>query len=132
MHKNRKKCAYFKHFIPKLSLINNFVGHKNWIDTCDVRIRLHLECTNTTVPSIVLEFICKVTTRVGNQQPILIFCLLDVFKFGILVKYVSPVVKISNLFLIFYLQNDQPAIFKANFLYALIWNYKFWAIKKPK
>ena len=34
-------------------------------------------------------------------------------------------VKISQLFLIFYLQYAQPAIFKANFSYAFFWNYKF-------
>ena len=39
-------------------------------------------------------------------------------------------VKISHLFLIFYLQNDQPAIFKANFSYALIWNIKFLSDQK--
>ena len=72
----------------------------------------------------------NVYNKSGKSQPILIFCLLDVFKFGILVKYVSPVVKISRLFLIFYLQNDQPAIFKANFSYALIWNYKFLSDQK--
>ena len=39
-------------------IINDFVGHKNWIDTCDVRIQLYWECTNSTLPSIVLESIC--------------------------------------------------------------------------
>ena len=46
-----------KHFILKWSLlINNFVGHKYWIDTCDVRI-LYWECTNSTLSSILLESI---------------------------------------------------------------------------
>ena len=36
-------------------IIDNFVGHKNWIDTFDVRIQLYWECTNSTLP-IVLEF----------------------------------------------------------------------------
>ena len=39
-------------------ITNNFVGHKNWIDTCDVRIQLYWECTNSMLPSIVLESIC--------------------------------------------------------------------------
>ena len=40
-----------------MTIINNFVEHKNWIDTCDVRIQLYWECTNSTLPSIVLESI---------------------------------------------------------------------------
>jgi len=38
-------------------IIDNFVGHKNWIDTCDDRIQLYWECTNYTLPSIELESI---------------------------------------------------------------------------
>jgi len=30
---------------------------QNWIDTCDVRIQLYWECTNSTLPSIALESI---------------------------------------------------------------------------
>ena len=30
----------------------------NWIDTCDDRIQLYWECTNSTLSSIVLESIC--------------------------------------------------------------------------
>ena len=46
------------HLYSKLiNIINNFVWHKNWIDTCDVKILLYWECTNSTLPSIVLESI---------------------------------------------------------------------------
>ena len=38
-------------------IIDNFVGHKNWIDTYDVGIQLYWECTNSTLPSNVLESI---------------------------------------------------------------------------
>ena len=41
-----------------ITIINNSVKHKNWVDTCDVRIQLYLECTNSTLPSIELESIC--------------------------------------------------------------------------
>ena len=40
-----------------ITIINNFVGHANWVDTCDVRIQLYWESTNSTLPSIVLETI---------------------------------------------------------------------------
>ena len=38
-----------------ITIIDDFVGLKNWIDTCDDRIQLYWECTNSTLPSIVLE-----------------------------------------------------------------------------
>jgi len=37
------------------TIINSFVGHKNWVDTDDVRIQLYWECTNSTLP---LEYFC--------------------------------------------------------------------------
>ena len=40
-----------------ITFIDDFVGQKNYIDTCDDRIQLYWECTNSTLPSIVLEFI---------------------------------------------------------------------------
>ena len=40
-------ALYFK----IITIINNFVGHKNRVDTCDVRIQLYWECKNTTLPS---------------------------------------------------------------------------------
>ena len=42
-----------------INIIDNFVQHKNWIDTCDVRLKLYWECTNST-NFIVLESICPV------------------------------------------------------------------------
>ena len=39
------------------AIVNSVVAHKNWIDTCDVRIHLYWECTNSALPSIVLESI---------------------------------------------------------------------------
>ena len=43
-----------------ITIIDDFVGHKNWIDTYDDRIQLYWECTNSTLPFIVLESIgCK-------------------------------------------------------------------------
>ena len=47
-----KITLYFK----IITIIDNFVGLKNSIDTCDDRIQLYWECTNSTLPSIVLEF----------------------------------------------------------------------------
>ena len=38
-----------------ITIINFFFEHKNWVDTCDVRIHLYWECTNSTLPSIVLD-----------------------------------------------------------------------------
>ena len=48
-----RKALYSK-IIP---IIDNFVGHTNWIDTCDDRIQLYWKCTNSTLPFIVLESI---------------------------------------------------------------------------
>ena len=42
-----------------MTIIDNFVGHKNWVDTCDDRFQLYWECTNSKLPSIVLESICS-------------------------------------------------------------------------
>ena len=44
-----KKTLYSK----IITIIDDFVGHRNWIDTCDDRIQLYWECTNSTLPSIV-------------------------------------------------------------------------------
>ena len=53
-----KICTYFTVRYSKIiTFINNFVWHKNWIDTCDVRIQLYWECTNSTLPSILLKSI---------------------------------------------------------------------------
>ena len=68
--KNRKwitqKNGHFsvkdKLFILKLSLLLIILSdtiHKSWIHTCDVRIQLYWEWTNSTVPSIVQESIKK-------------------------------------------------------------------------
>ncbi len=35
-----------------ITIIDNFVGHKNWTDTCDVRIQLYWVCKNTILESI--------------------------------------------------------------------------------
>ena len=35
-----------------VTIINNFVGHKNLVDTCDVRIQLYWECTSKVLESI--------------------------------------------------------------------------------
>ena len=43
---------------------------KNWIDTCDVRIQLYWECTNSTLPSIVLDtiwFKCIVVNQIYSS-----------------------------------------------------------------
>ena len=38
-----------------MTIMNNFVGHKHWVDTCDVRIQLYWESTNSTLPIIELD-----------------------------------------------------------------------------
>ena len=51
--------------------INNFVGHKNKVDTCDVRIRPYWECTNSTLPSIVRE---SIWYMLWNNDLLTIWC----------------------------------------------------------
>ena len=54
---NKEHIKLHLFFSKIITIVDNFVGLKNWIDTCDFRIQLYWECTNSTLPSIVLESI---------------------------------------------------------------------------
>ena len=49
-------------------IINNFVRHKNWIDTCYVRIQLYWECTNSTLASILKSIWSNKIHRLKYQR----------------------------------------------------------------
>ena len=60
-------------------------------DTCDVRIQLYWECTNSTLPSIVLESICIYTVDLltSNKSSFMQGCSLD---------HIGGVNKVQNKF----------------------------------